>query len=131
MSVCQFNQVATTPCSDLLPPRSGQRFHPTVHSLFCPIKIRLREKLQRIHSVDWIDWAVKILLVAERNSRIDAHPAFKAGVRSSPLFLARGHAFLRLKRLPATAWQWIADVSVAIHPRCQRRDSVIHPVYIG
>ena len=73
---------------------------------------------------------MKILLVAERNSRIDAHSAFKAGVRSSPFFLARGHAFLRLKRLPDAARQWIDDVSVGIHPRCQRPDNVIHAVDI-
>src|SRR2546430_8386068 len=61
--------------------RSGQHFNPTMHALFGAIEFRLREELQRINFVDWIDGAMKVLLVPVRHRRIDSHAAFEPSVR--------------------------------------------------
>src|SRR2546421_5713752 len=83
--------------------RSGQHLNPTVHPFFGAIEFRLREELQRINFVDWIDGTMEILLVTVRHRRIDAHAAFEPSVRRGPFLLARRHAFLRLKCLSNAA----------------------------
>src|SRR5438132_11531869 len=97
-----------------------------MHALFGAIEFRLREELQRINFVDWIDGTMEILLVTIRYRRINAHAAFEPSVRRGPFLLARRHSFLRLKRLPDASRQRIDDVRVWINARRQRPDDVIH-----
>src|SRR5437764_12699682 len=83
--------------------RSCQHFNPTVHPFFGAIEFRLREELQRINFVDWVDGAMEILLVTVRDRRIDAHAAVEPSSRGGPFLLARRHSFLRLKSLADAA----------------------------
>src|SRR5437016_12417148 len=116
-AVCGLRKL--TVCATVLPSRSGQHLNPTMHALFGTIEFRLREELQRINFVDWIDGAMKVLLVPVRHRRIDSHAAFEPSVRGRPFFLARGHAFLRWKRLTNASRQRVDDVSVRVNARRQ------------
>src|SRR5207245_11135350 len=102
-----------------LAPRSRQHLNPTVHALLGAIEFRLREELQRIDFVDWIDGAMKVLLVTVRHGRIDSHAAFEPSVRRGPFLLARGHSFLRLKSLTNASWRRIDNIGMRFNARRQ------------
>src|SRR5712671_2094970 len=111
---------------------SGARQHlnPTVHPFFRTVDFGLREELQRINLIDWINRTVEILFVTKRDSSVNSHSTFEASVRGRPLFVSGGHALLWLKRLTNTAGQRIDDVSMGVDPGGQTPNDIVHTVQI-
>src|SRR5260370_16524649 len=64
---------------------AGQYFHPAMHPFFRSLQIRLREELERIDFVHWIDRTMEILLISIRHGGVDAHAPFQPSVLPRPL----------------------------------------------
>src|SRR3990172_11076381 len=79
----------------LLSTGSGQRVDPTSHPGFGVLNIFVAEEFFEVDSIDRIDRAHKVVLVAEGNGGVDAHAALKRSVGGGPLFLPPRHS-LRL-----------------------------------
>src|SRR5882762_1281283 len=123
--------VATAPGSVLsLSSGARQNLNPTVHPFFRKIEFGLREELQRINFIDWINRTMEILFVTKRNRGVDSHSTFEASVRGRPLFVSGGHALLWLKRLTNTAGQRIDDVSMGVDPSGQTPNDIVHTVQV-
>src|SRR4029453_1162821 len=108
-----------------------QGMHPTMHAAFGILNIFVREPFLEIDSIDWINGAHEVALVAEWYGGVDAHAAFEARVRRRPFLFAGGHTLGRHESLPAAARQRIDDVGLGIDPSGETPHDVVHVVRIA
>src|SRR5713226_4031940 len=104
---------------------------PAVHTRLVVLDILIVEELLQLDSFDRIDRTHKIALIAKRNSGVDTHAAFEAGVGGGPFPFTGGHAFSGHEGLSASAGQRIDDVCLRIDAGGQTPHDVVHIVGVG
>src|SRR3990172_4838400 len=115
----------------LLSTGPGQRVDPTSHPGFRVLNIFVAEEFFEVDSIDRIDRAHKVVLVAEGNGGVDAHAALKRSVGGGPLLLPGRHSLGRHEGLAASAWERVDDVGFWIHAGCETPHHVVHVIRIG